>query len=456
MTHIFHRSPKTPPVIAARGQGSHIYTADGAKFFDGSGGAAVSCLGHAHPEVIEAVVQQMHKLEYAHTGFFSSEPAERLADLLVQHSPSNLNHVYFLSSGSEAIETALKMARQYHVERGEPSRRHTIARKLSYHGNTLGALAIGGHVGRRALYQPLLVQGHHVSPCFARHYRLSGESDEEYGTRLASELEQLILTLGPDTVSTFVAETVVGATAGAIAPVPGYFRKIRQVCDRFGVVLILDEVMCGVGRTGSYHAFEQEDVLPDLLTMAKGLGGGYQPIAAVMASDRLVDTIVAGSGAFQHGHTYVGHPVACAAALAVQTIIHRDQLVQRSADMGHYLADRLRERFLDHPHVSDIRGRGLFQAIELVASRETDSPFDPALQLHARIKKQAQQFGLLCYPGGGTIDGVNGDHVLLAPPYISSKAELDTAVDVLAKSLDTVLAGLNASGVHAVAQSSLK
>src|SRR5690606_38697422 len=233
MTHIFHRTPRKPPALALRGAGSFLFDPAGRRYYDGSGGAAVSCLGHGHPEVIEAVVDQMRKLEYAHTSFFTSEPAEQLAELLARRSPAGLGHVYFLSSGSEAIETALKMARQYHVERGEPSRRHTIARKLSYHGNTLGALAIGGHVGRRALYQPLLVQGHHVSPCFARHYRLSGESDEEYGTRLASELEQLILTLGPDTVSTFVAETVVGATAGAIAPVPGYFRKIRQVCDRF-------------------------------------------------------------------------------------------------------------------------------------------------------------------------------------------------------------------------------
>ena len=442
MTHIFHRNPTSPPAVAVMGKGAYLQTADGAQFFDGSGGAAVSCLGHAHPEVIDAVVQQMHKLEYAHTGFFSSEPAERLANLLVQHSPPTLNHVYFLSSGSEAIETALKMARQFHVERGQTDRRHNIARKLSYHGNTLGALAIGGHVGRRALYQPLLAPAHHVSPCFARHYRLAQESDDGYSTRLANELEQLILALGTNTVSTFVAETVAGATIGAVAPVPGYFQKIRQVCDKHGVVLILDEVMSGVGRTGSYHAFEQEGVVPDLLTMAKGLGGGYQPIAAVMASDKLVDTIVVGSGSFQHGHTYVGHPVACAAALAVQTIIHRDQLVQRSAQMGQYLSDLLRQRFLDHPHVADVRGRGLFQAIELVASRETDTAFDPALQLHAQIKKQAQKRGLLCYPGGGTIDGVKGDHVLLAPPYVSSQSELEYAVDVLAIAIDEVVAGL--------------
>lgn len=440
MTHIFHRTPRKPPAIALRGEGSFLVDQAGRRYYDGSGGAAVSCLGHGHPEVIEAVIAQVRQLEYAHTSFFTSEPAEQLADALVQRSPAGLGHAYFLSSGSEAMETALKMARQYHVERGESGRRHNIARLQSYHGNTLGALAIGGHRGRRALYQPLLPDSHHVSPCFARHYRQDGESDDAYGTRLAGELEQMILTLGPDTVSAFIAETVVGATAGAVCAVPGYFRKVRAVCDRYGVLLILDEVMSGLGRTGVYHAFEREDVVPDLLCLAKGLGGGYQPIAAVMAHDKIVDTIVGGSGAFQHGHTYVGHPVACAAALAVQRIVARDGLVRQSAQLGEYLQAGLRARFGDHPHVGDIRGRGLFQAIELVARRAPDTPFDPAMQLHARIKQEALARGLLCYPGGGTIDGERGDHVLLAPPYVTSRAELDAAVELLGVSVDAAIA----------------
>lgn len=442
MSNIFHRSPLRPPPVALRGAGSFLYDASGKRYYDGSGGAAVSCLGHGHPEVIEAVVEQMRSLEYAHTGFFSSEPAERLAALLARRSPEPLRHVYFLSSGSEAVETALKMARQYHVDRGEPQRRHTIARRLSYHGNTLGALGIGGHVGRRALYQPLLAASHHVSPCFARHYAGKGESDEAYGSRLAEELETLILSLGPDTVSAFVAETVVGATAGAVAAVPGYFKKIRAVCDRYGVVLILDEIMCGSGRTGSFHAFEQEGVAPDLMTMAKGLGGGYQPIAAVIASDKLVDAIVSGSGAFQHGHTYVGHPVACAAALAVQTIIERDRLVERSAELGGVLAELLHARFDQHPHVGDIRGRGLFRAVELVADRETDAPFDASLQLHARVKRLAMERGLACYPGGGTIDGARGDHVLLAPSYLTDGGELADAVERLGDAIDAAIGEL--------------
>ena len=442
MSHIFHRTPLRPPPVAMRGEGSFLYDTDGNAYFDGSGGAAVSCLGHGHPEVIDAVVQQIHKLEYAHTGFFSSEPAEELASLLATRSPKGLGNVYFLSSGSEAVETALKMARQFHVDRGEPQRRHTIARQLSYHGNTLGALGIGGHVGRRALYQPLLAETHHVGPCFARHFARAGETDEAYGTRLAQELEEKIVSLGADTVSAFVAETVVGATTGAVAAVPGYFKKIRAICDKYGVLLVLDEVMSGSGRTGSFHAFEQEGVVPDILTMAKGLGGGYQPIAAVLAHDRVVNTIVQASGAFQHGHTYIGHPVACAAALAVQRIIKRDGLVERSASLGRELNALLKARFGQHPNIGDIRGRGLLVAVELVADRGKSTPFEPFLNLHGRIKQQAFKRGLICYPGGGCVDGVRGDHVLLAPPYISSISELETAVNILGESIDAALAEL--------------
>ncbi|TSH95116.1 aspartate aminotransferase family protein [Verticiella sediminum] len=444
MTHIFHRTPRVPLQTAVRGEGCYLFDADGRRYFDGSGGAAVSCLGHGHPEVVAAVAAQVQRLAYAHTSFFTSEPAEQLADLLAGRSPAGLAHAYFVSSGSEAVETALKMARQYHVERGEAGRRHVVSRRQSYHGNTLGALAIGGNAGRRALYEPLLAEAHHVSPCFARHGRQAGESDAQYAERLADELEQKILALGPRTVSAFVAETVVGATAGAVAPVPGYFPRIRAVCERHGVLLILDEVMSGMGRTGTYHAFEQEGVVPDLLCLAKGLGGGYQPIGAVLAAARVVDAIVGGSGAFQHGHTYVGHPVACAAALAVQTVVERDGLVARVAELGRGLDARLRSRFGDHPHVGDIRGRGLFQAIELVRERDTGEPFDPALQVHARVKRAAQERGLLCYPAGGTIDGRRGDHVLLAPPYIASVGQLDEAVERLGEALDAVVRGLPA------------
>ncbi|NWE70354.1 aspartate aminotransferase family protein, partial [Pseudomonas gingeri] len=318
MTHIFHRNPALPLPVAVRGEGCYLIDTAGRRYFDGSGGAAVSCLGHAHPRVIAAMQQQMATLEYAHTSFFSSEPAEQLANLLADNSPSTLGNVYFLSGGSEAMETALKMARQYHVENGQAQRQHFVSRRQSYHGNTLGALSIGGNLPRRKLYEPLLMKSTQVSPCFAFRYQRNDESDADYVDRLGLELEQTFLVLGPQSVAAFVAETVVGATSGAVAPVPGYLERMRQICDRHGVLLILDEVMCGIGRTGTYHAFEQENVVPDLLVLAKGLGGGFQPIGAVMASDRVVHAISSGSGSFQHGHTYIGHPIACAAALAVQ------------------------------------------------------------------------------------------------------------------------------------------
>lgn len=441
MTHIIHRNPRSPLPLAAYGDGAYIVDRDGKRYFDASGGAAVSCLGHAHAEVRAAVREQMDRLEYAHTSFFTTEAAESLAALLAERSPPGLGNAYFVAGGSEAIETALKLARQYHVERGEPQRYRYIARRQSYHGNTLAALAIGGNAARRAWYEPVLIESHHVSPCFPFRHRQPGETDDAYGDRLGAELEATLQRLGPHTVAAFVAETVVGATAGAVAAVPGYFRKIRQVCDRHGVLLLLDEVMCGLGRTGSYHAFEQEGVQPDLLTLAKGLGGGYQPIGAVLAHDRVVEAIRAGSGAFQHGFTYVGHPVACAAALAVQRIVARDGLVERVARLGDTLGALLARQFDGHPHVADVRGRGLFWAVELVRERHGATPFAPALRLHAAVKHQAQQLGLLCYPGGGTIDGEHGDHVLLAPPYLSSPEQLEQAVATLARAIDLAVAG---------------
>ena len=436
MTHIIHRNPHAALPVAASGSGCTIIDTQGRRYIDASGGAAVSCLGHGHPEVRAAVAAQLDALEYAHTSFFTTEAAEALATTLASRSPAGLDQAYFVSSGSEAVETALKMARQYHVDRGEPQRFRFIARRQSYHGNTLAALSIGGNMARRALYQPLLMESHHVSPCFPFRYLEAGETEEHYGDRLAAELDATIVGLGADTVAAFVAETVVGATAGTVAPVPGYFRKMREVCDRHGVLLILDEVMSGVGRTGTYHAFEQESVVPDILTLAKGLGSGYQPIGAVLAHRKVVNVMHQGSGAFQHGHTYVGHPVACAAALAVQRIIQRDGLVDQVAALGPRFERLLRGALDDHPHVGNIRGRGLFWSVELVMDRATTLPFDPALKLNTRVKAAAERHGLLCYPGGGTIDGTRGDHVLLAPPYIVTEAELESIAGLLRRAID--------------------
>ncbi|TMK10722.1 MAG: aspartate aminotransferase family protein [Alphaproteobacteria bacterium] len=417
MTHILHRQTGHSYPIAAGGEGITIRDAAGKEYIDASSGAAVSCLGHSHPDVLAAMREQLDRLAYAHTSFFTTEVAEALADDLVAHAPPGVGHVFFVSGGSEAIEAALKLARQYFVERGEPQRRYIIARRQSYHGITLGALAIGGREWQRTQFAPLLIETHHVSPVYEYRERRADESVQAYGERLAQELESKIEGLGGENVIAFVVETVVGATLGAVPPVPGYFQRVRDICDRHGVLLILDEVMCGMGRTGTLHACEQEGVSPDLMALAKGLGGGYAPIGALVMQEKIFDAIADGSGAFQHSHTYMGHPLACAAALAVQRVMRRDNLL-----------------------VGDVRGRGLFQGIELVADRGSKEPFDSKLRLHARVKREAMARGLLVYPMGGSADGVRGDHVLIAPPFIIDGAAIDTIVERLGEAIDAATA----------------
>ena len=441
MTHVFHRNLTGAYPVAVRGDGVYIIDAAGKRYLDASGGAAVSCLGHSDRVVIEAIKAQLDRLAFAHTAFFTNEPMERLADALVTGAPAGLSHVYFVSGGSEAVEAALKLARQYFLEIGQPQRRHVIARLQSYHGNTLGALAAGGNLWRRKQYEPLLFPATHVSPCYAYRGKAAGESDDAYAQRLAEELDATIRALGPDSVIAFCAETVVGATLGAVLPVPGYFRRIREVCDRYGVLLILDEVMCGMGRTGALYACEQEGIAPDIVCIAKGLGAGYQPIGAAIASATIVAALRDGSGFFQHGHTYLGHAAACAGALAVQQAIRDRELLARVRRMGGLLERKLHERFGDHRHVGDIRGRGLLWGLELVRDRAGKEPFDPRLALHARLKAQALELGLVCYPMGGTLDGQRGDHVLLAPPFIVEETHLDELTDKLSAALDRALAG---------------
>jgi adenosylmethionine-8-amino-7-oxononanoate aminotransferase len=435
-SRVFHRQLHHDLPMAVSGQGISITDQSGKSYLDASGGAAVSCLGHGHPEVLAAMHAQIDRLAYAHTSFFTTEVAEELADLLVASAPAGMSHAYFVSGGSEAVEAALKMARQYFVEIGQPQRRHFIARRQSYHGNTLGALAVGGNAWRREQFKPLLIDVTHVSPCYEYRDRRTDESATQYGQRLVTELSDAIEKLGPGNVMAFVAETVGGATAGVLPPVPGYFKGVRELCDRHGILLILDEVMCGMGRTGTLHACEQEGVTPDLITIAKGLGGGYQPIGAVLAQARLVDAFRQGSGMFQHGHTYLGHAVACAAALAVQKVILRDGLLPQVRARAEVFHAQLRQAFEGHPHVGDIRGRGLFWGLELVSNRETKQWFDPALKLHARVKKAAMTEGLMVYPMGGTVDGRCGDHILLAPPFVASEAELGEIVHRLARAID--------------------
>ena len=442
MSHVLHRNLNQEYPTAVKGDGPYIVDREGRRYLDASGGAAVSCLGHSDEAVAQAIKDQVSQLAYAHTSFFTSDPMEQLADFLIERAPAGLDSVYFVSGGSEAVEAALKLARQYFVEIGQPQRKHLIARRQSYHGNTLGALATGGNAWRRQQFEPLLINVSHVSPCYAYRDQQPDETPEAMGIRLAAELEEEILRLGAENVMAFVAEPVVGATLGAVTAVPGYFRRIREVCDRYGVLLILDEVMCGMGRTGSLFAAEQEGVTADLITIAKGLGAGYQPIGATLVSQRIRDAIANGSGFFQHGHTYIGHATACAAALAVQQTIESRDLLTRVNVLGEGLKARLNERFADHAHVGDIRGRGLFQGLELVADRDSRKPFDASLKLHARLKKAAMAEGLMCYPMGGTLDGRQGDHILLAPPFILQESHLDEITAKLGRAIDTTLASL--------------
>ena len=440
-TRILHRhiaSGASLP-MAAGGEGIEIIGSDGRRYIDASGGAAVSCLGHGHAGVNVAMRAQIDKLAYAHTSTFTTEVAERLADNLIAHAPPGLEHVYYVSGGSEAMEAALKMARQYFVENGEPQRRHFIGRRQSYHGNTLGVLAVGGNAMRRQQFAPMLFETHHVAPPYAYRDKQDGETLEAYGARLARELDDKIVELGTGSVAAFVAETVGGATQGCTTPPPGYFKRIREICDRHGVLLIVDEVMCGMGRTGTLHACTQEGFAPDLLAIAKGLGAGYQPIGAVLLTGDIFAAFRDGSGLFQHGHTYLAHPVACAASLAVQETIQNSNLLANVRTQGQHLERRLRERFANHHHVGDIRGRGLFWAIEYVTDRTTKAPFDPALKLNARVKQEAMARGLACYAMPGTIDGRLGDHNMLAPPFIVTSADVDRIVERLGDAVDAAL-----------------
>ncbi|MEM6305717.1 MAG: aspartate aminotransferase family protein [Pseudomonadota bacterium] len=439
MSHIFPRHTRQAPPIAVGGQGCYLHDATGKQYLDASGGAAVSCLGHNDRSVVQAIKAQLDKVAFAHTGFFTSEPAEALADLLIEHAPAELDRVYLVSGGSEATEAAITLARQYDVEKGEPKRGRLLARKQSYHGNTIGALSAGGNEWRRAQFGPLLLDVSHIEPCYEYRLRREGESAQDYGLRAAQALEEEILRRGPETVMAFMAEPVVGATAGAVPPAPGYFKHIRAICDKYGVLLILDEVMCGMGRTGNLFACDADGVSPDILCIAKGLGAGYQPVGAMLCTAQIYEAIEAGSGFFQHGHTYLGHPTAAACGLAVvQEILDRD-LVTRVRTQGAALAERLMGTFGQHPHVGDLRGRGLFRGVELVEDRETKAPFDPARGVAGKIKKAAFDQGLICYPMSGTINGRQGDHVLLAPPFIIEDAQLDELTEKLSGAIECVI-----------------
>jgi|TARA_B110000208_G_scaffold191514_1_gene258647 adenosylmethionine-8-amino-7-oxononanoate aminotransferase len=441
MTHILHRTLDSHLPTVVGGDGNYLIDADGRRYLDACGGAAVSCLGHSNTTVRDAVKEQIDKVAFAHTSFFTNAPAEALAEFLVTRAPKGVGdgRVMFLGSGSEAMEAALKLARQYHLEKGEPSRTKIIARAPSYHGNTLGALATGGHAGRRAPFQPLLVDVDHIDAAYAYRMQRDDENEEAFGLRMANLLEDKIQTLGPQNVMAFVAEPVVGASLGTQPAPKGYYKRIREICDTHGVLYIADEVMCGMGRTGSLFALEQEGIHADITTMAKGLGAGYQPIAAVLASESVIKAITAGSGLLWNGHTYMSHAIAAAGALAVQTVIENENLIDNINDQGAHLKDSLTYAFADHPNVGNIRGRGLFWSVELVSDKATKAPFPVAIKLAGKIQRAALDLGLMCYPSQGCADGTNGDHILLAPSYTSTTAEIDTIVDIIARAVNEAL-----------------
>jgi adenosylmethionine-8-amino-7-oxononanoate aminotransferase len=438
MSYALHRNLLKNPPHAMKGDGAHIIDDTGKRYLDASGGAAVSCLGHSHPAIVEAIQKQVEQLPYAHTSFFTTDVLEELAETLVKAAPG-MGKVLLLSGGSETIEAGLKLSRQYFLESGEPDRHLFIARRQSYHGNTLGALAVGGNEWRRESFRPLLVTGHHIAPCFEYRERKDEETTEEYGDRVAHALEEKILELGAENVAGFVAETVVGATAGAVVAVPGYFSRIREICDRYGVHLILDEVMCGTGRTGSMMAYEQEHITPDIVTMAKGLAAGYQPVGALLCTNRIVETIRNNSGYFQHGHTFMGHATAVAASLATQKVIKDENLLENVVKRGKEIRTQLAKAFANHPNVGDVRGRGMLIGIEFVEDRESKAPFDPRSKTHNEIQKTAMDNGLLCYGMGGTIDGQRGDHILLAPPYNLNEVQQQELVDKFVASVTSCL-----------------
>ncbi|KAI9039217.1 uncharacterized protein KD926_009851 [Aspergillus affinis] len=438
--HLLHRSLIEKPSLVERAHGVELYLSNGQTVIDACAGAAVAAIGHGNQEVHQAIIDQLAKVSYVHTQSYTTAAAEGLANFILEGSPYGLEKAFFVGSGSEAVESALKLARQYFYEKGEPQRTHFVARKQSYHGNTLAAMSISGNLARKVPYQGFAYPHvSHVSPAYAYRYKGAAETEEQFTTRLVQELEEEFLRVGPEKVIAFIAETVVGATSGCVAAPQGYFARVRELCNKYGILLILDEIMCGVGRTGTFFAFEQEqDVIPDILTVAKGLGGGYAAISGVLIHKKVIDGLRQGSNAYNNGHTYQAHPTSCAAALAVQKIVRRENFVSRCADMGCVLEDLLRSELKGCRSVGDIRGRGLFWAVEFVRDKESKETFDPALKFGLRVQQAAFEKGVAIYPGAGSVDGLRGDHALLAPPFIITEDQLKTVCLVLREAIEAV------------------
>ena len=420
----------------SHGAGIYVYDSAGKRYLDASGGPAVYCLGHGHPEVTAAIVRQLERIAHGYRYTFTSDPLEQLRELIVR--ASGLDAMVFVSGGSEAVESALKVALQYHSARGEVERRRFIARRRSWHGNTLGALGVSDFLDRRAPFEGALVDASFVS--LVSMYRPpAGVAPEALGAHAAAELEAEILRVGPGRVAAFIFEPVVGAAGGALLPPPGYAQRVREICSRNGVLLIADEVMCGSGRTGTWRALEQDGVVPDIMAVAKGLAGGYLPLGATVYSRAIAAVLEAADGGPLTGHTFSGHTAACAAGVAVQTIIGRDGLLERVRTAGTEFQRTLRAALARYDAVGDVRGRGFLVGVELVADRATRAPFAAECALAETIGQCAFEDGLICYATGGNVDGIDGDTILLAPPYIASDAELE---EIIARFVQAVGRGL--------------
>jgi adenosylmethionine-8-amino-7-oxononanoate aminotransferase len=434
---VLYRQTRSQYPVAVSAVGVRTSDAEGKQYLDMSGGAAVSCLGHGHREVVDAIADQLDKLAFAHTAFFTHEPQEQLATKLAKRFGEPGARVYFLSGGSEANETALKAAWQYWAARGKPDKKVVISREHSYHGNTFGALSVSGNAGRRRASAAPLYDWPRIPPCYPYREMRDGETLSDYAIRAANYLEEAILEIGADSISAFICEPVVGSSLGVVAAPPGYLRRVREICDRHDVLLIADEIMCGSGRTGSYFAHEHDEIVPDMVTLAKGIGGGYVPLAAVVIRSGVAGTLV--DAGFAHGHTYIGHPLACAAGLAVQRVIDRDRLLMRVTEYGERFLSLLSTAFSNHENVGEIRGRGLFAGIELVSNRETRDGFANRPGIAEELRRAAMDQGLICYPGSISVDELTVPHIMLAPPFIAEDRHLAECVDKLKATLAAVL-----------------
>jgi adenosylmethionine-8-amino-7-oxononanoate aminotransferase len=424
----------------ARGQGSYLIDAAGKRYLDGSGGPAVFCLGHAHPEVNAAIARQLDEIAYAYRYLFTSSALEGLTETVLRLCGGGFQDIVYSGSGSEAVESALKIALQHFAARGLMRKRRFIARQRSWHGNTLGALSISGFAQRRRAFEGSLLDVTFVSAANA--YRMpDGVSAETLAAHLAAELEHAIVSLGPSNVAAFIVEPVVGAAGGVVPAPAGYMQAVQAVCRRHDVLLIADEVMCGAGRTGTWRALEHDGVVPDIMSVAKGLAGGYIPLGATLVSARVAAPIQGEHGAYMTGHTFTGHTAACAAGLAVQHIIERDGLLERVRTVGAAFQRALRESLSRFEEVGDVRGRGFFIGIELVRDRASKRPFPAERALSFDIGARAFAEGLICYPCSGNVDGTAGDTLIIAPPYNASDGELEQIVAKLACAVDGALSG---------------